>query len=499
MSETIPTEFLESNRAFLIAPAGYGKTFTIVSCVKRLLCEKPILILTHTHAGVAALKAKMSKQGVERDKYKIDTISSFIQRYVLSFFKQSEIGPQEDTRNYFPNVLDKSIILFQKPTIKRIFIESYSHLFVDEYQDCTKRQHELIEIFATYIPTHLFGDPLQGIFDFEGNPSVKFPSDFENFQTFYFLTTPYRWTVNGNSVALGEKIKEYRELLEEGDSVQIESDIESNFEVVCHNPITPANEQVVLYNQLHKKIKQLNTESILVIMPSFMQQNRRRGLIEERANILRRFDIEHQFNLVEAIDDRAYYQCAHNIDSLIDEIVASSLSVDYLKIREKFEEVTFDSQSLNMWFNSSGLISKRDADEKVFSDKLKLCCDKFFQDACARSFQELLLFFYQNNRRNIKRPDLARQVLKSLEYAVENNTSVYEAMVKTKNHIRRNGRKIYGKCFGTTLLTKGLEFDAVILLYANKIEDKRNFYVAISRACKNLIIFTESNQLSFRK
>ncbi len=499
MSETIPTEFLKSNRAFLIAPAGYGKTYTIVSCVKRLLCEKPILILTHTHAGVAALKAKMSKQGVERDRYKIDTISSFIQRYVLSFFKQSEIGPQEDTGNYFPNVLDKSIILFQKPTIKRIFIESYSHLFVDEYQDCTKRQHELIEIFATYIPTHLFGDPLQGIFDFEGNPSVKFPSDLENFQTFYFLTTPYRWTVNGNSVALGEKIKEYRELLEEGDSVQIESDIESNFEVVCHNPITPANEQVVLYNQLHEKIKQLNTESILVIMPSFLEERRIRGLIKERADMLRRFDFEHQFNLVEAIDDRAYYQCAHNIDALINEVATSSLSADYLKIRGRFEEISFDSQSLNVWFNSSGLISKRNADEKVFSDKLKQYCDCFFQEPNVQCFQKLLSLFYQSNRRNLKRPDLARQVLKSLEYAVENNISVYEAMVKTKNHIRRNGRKIYGKCFGTTLLTKGLEFDAVILLYANKIEDKRNFYVAISRACKNLIIFTENKQLSFRR
>lgn len=497
MSETIPTDFLESNRAFLIAPAGYGKTYTIVACVKELACEKPILILTHTHAGVAALKAKMSKQGVEKDRYRIDTISSFIQRYVLSFYKQSEVGAQED-RSFFSNVLDKSIILFQKPTIKRIFIESYSHLFVDEYQDCTKRQHELIEIFATYIPTHLFGDPLQGIFDFEGNPSVKFPDDFRKFQPFYFLTTPYRWTVNGNSAALGEKIKEYRELLEEGDSVRIESDIESNFEVVCHPPITRENEQTVLYKSLHDKIVSLNTESILVIMPSFFE-TRRRGLIEERSNMLRRFDFEHQFNLVEAIDDRAYYQCAHNIDFLINEIIASSSSVDYLRIKDKLEEISFDSQSLNVWFNSSGLISKRNAEEKVFSDKLKLHCDSFFQEASVQNFQKLLLFFYQSNRRNLKRPDLARQILKSLEYAIENNISVYDAMVITKNHIRRNGRKIYGKCFGTTLLTKGLEFDAVILLYANKIEDKRNFYVAISRACKNLIIFTESNQLTFQR
>ena len=498
MSETIPTEFLESNRAFLIAPAGYGKTYTIVSCVKRLLYEKPILILTHTHAGVAALKAKMSKQGVERDKYKIDTISSFIQRYVLSFCKQSEIGPQEDGENYFPNVLNKAIFLFQKTTIKRIFLESYSHLIVDEYQDCSKKQHELIEILAGYLPTHLFGDPLQGIFDFGKYPSVEFPEDFKNFRPFDFLQIPYRWITNGNSAALGEKIKEYRVSLEENDSVYIESDVASNVEVICHNPITNENEQDILYNPLRSKIKQLDTESILVIMPSFMQ-NRRRGLIEERANMLRRFDYEHQFNLVEAIDDKTYYQCAHDIDSLIEEIATSPFNVDYVKIRERLEEFSFDRQSLNMWFNSSGLISKRNADEKVFSDELKVLCDKFFQNACAQSFLELLMFYYHNNRRSLKRPDLARQVLKSLEYAAENNTSVYDAMVKTKNHIRRNGRKIYGKCFGTTLLTKGLEFDAVILLYADKIEDKRNFYVAISRACKNLIIFTESKQLSFRR
>ena len=498
MSEEIPVEFLDSKRAFLIAPAGYGKTHTIVSCVKKLSCEKPILILTHTHAGVAALKAKMSKQGVERDRYRIDTISSFIQRYVLSFYKQSEIGPQEDSRNYFPNVLDKSIILFQKPTIKRIFIESYSHLFVDEYQDCSKKQHKLVEILARYLPTHLFGDPLQGIFDFGEDSSVKFPDDFKNFQPFDFLQTPYRWMVNGNSATLGAKIKEYREILEINDAICIESDVDSNLEVVCHERITDANEQEVLYNQLREKIRLLDTDSVLIIMPSFME-TRRRGLIDDRANMLRRFNVEHQFNLVEAIDDKAYYQCAHHIDALIEDVPSPSINDDYLKIKDYFKELSFDHRAIDLWFNSSGLISKRGIEEKAFSNNLKRLCDQFIEKRNLQSFLELLAFFYKTNRRNIKRPDLARQVLKSLEYAIENNTSVYEAMVKTKNHIRRNGRKIYGKCFGTTLLTKGLEFDAVILLYADKIEDKRNFYVAISRACKNLIIFTESNQLSFRK
>ena len=65
-------------------------------------------------------------------------------------------------------------------------------------------------------------------------------------------------------------------------------------------------------------------------------------------------------------------------------------------------------------------------------------------------------------------------------------------MNQYKNKIRMSGRKVLGKCIGTTLLTKGLEFDTVIILWANLIRDKRNFYVAISRACKELYIFSNS-------
>jgi len=42
-------------------------------------------------------------------------------------------------------------------------------------------------------------------------------------------------------------------------------------------------------------------------------------------------------------------------------------------------------------------------------------------------------------------------------------------MKKQKNILRRIGRKIFGKCMGTTLLTKGLEFDTVVILNAHKV------------------------------
>ncbi|MCD8290693.1 MAG: hypothetical protein LUC91_04225, partial [Prevotella sp.] len=81
--------------------------------------------------------------------------------------------------------------------------------------------------------------------------------------------------------------------------------------------------------------------------------------------------------------------------------------------------------------------------------------------------------------------------------AEDNNITMFEAMKILKARIRHQGRKIYGRCIGSTLLTKGLEFDTVIVLDADKFEDEKNFYVAISRACKNLIIITDSTHLRF--
>jgi len=75
---------------------------------------------------------------------------------------------------------------------------------------------------------------------------------------------------------------------------------------------------------------------------------------------------------------------------------------------------------------------------------------------------------------------------------------MFESMKLLKTRVRHQGRDIEGKCFGTTLLTKGLEFDTVILWDVHKFEDAKNFYVAISRARKKLILITESVLINFK-
>jgi len=69
-------------------------------------------------------------------------------------------------------------------------------------------------------------------------------------------------------------------------------------------------------------------------------------------------------------------------------------------------------------------------------------------------------------------------------------------MKNIRNAKRRMGRKIKGKCIGTTLLIKGLEFDAVAILNAHKFSDPKNLYVALTRASRRLIVFTNNKVLS---
>lgn len=60
--------FLSDPKGLLIAPAGHGKTYNIAQMVNSVEADKPQLILTHTHAGIASLKKKFRQQGISPQK-----------------------------------------------------------------------------------------------------------------------------------------------------------------------------------------------------------------------------------------------------------------------------------------------------------------------------------------------------------------------------------------------------------------------------------------------
>src|SRR3546814_13063517 len=68
--------------AAVVAPAGHGKT-EIIANVAAL--GGRALILTHTHAGVHAIRARIKRLGIPHARVAVDTIAAWCMRYAPAF------------------------------------------------------------------------------------------------------------------------------------------------------------------------------------------------------------------------------------------------------------------------------------------------------------------------------------------------------------------------------------------------------------------------------
>jgi superfamily I DNA/RNA helicase len=491
--------FVEKDKSVLIAPAGYGKTYTIVECLKYTSGRQ--LILTHTHAGIASIKEKIKKTSIASNRYNVETISSFAQKYVNAFYTGTDTPDQEKSREYHSFLIDKATIIFKSNIIRNVIKATYAGLFVDEYQDCTKSQHEMILALSESLRTHVLGDPLQGIFNFNGE-LVDFDTDLSDFIKVPDLSTPHRWYQNGNNSALGDKLKEIRSLLAQGNVVDFSNNI-AGLHIILVNPDDIRNSKSEYRKCLNKIISNPDNnpdfDSLLIIVPEYEEvkvDGKRvpKGNINDRAQIRVLIDYTKSLTLIEAIDDKSFYSLAKKIDDLCSSIGRTRNPLK--KIKENVLETIYHKTALNDWFNDNDIKNKRADADKIKASALKSTIDLFLSNPSTLNMNNIIVVLKNNLKIKYKRDGLLYAILNALNHSVLEGISVYEAMKNHRNVIRRTGRKIKGKCIGTTLLTKGLEFDTVAILDADKFDCPKHFYVALTRGCKNLFVFSSQKLLS---
>lgn len=86
-------DLLAISRGTVTAPAGCGKTHLLAEALKRHGASKPILVLTRTNAGVAALRGRLDKAGVPPGAYRLATIDGWAMRLTGMFPVRSGIDP----------------------------------------------------------------------------------------------------------------------------------------------------------------------------------------------------------------------------------------------------------------------------------------------------------------------------------------------------------------------------------------------------------------------
>lgn len=471
--------FLNSNKSLLVAPAGYGKTTFLANCLSTLLpiVSKRILILTHTHAGVASIKNKCSEIK-SKGLVEITTISGFTQKLVSSF-NGGLPAPTKDGRPNFQKINEEAIIISNLKLVQKILGNTFSHIFVDEYQDCSTKQHIILINFARYIPLHTLADPLQAIFRFNNNDGIlNFDTDFSDFEIFDFLQTPWRWYQEGNNKLLGNTTKFLRKSLIASEDIRLDKLYGVEF-------IKTSSNLDDFYQNLHRIIQDLKSRSLLVLYPNGFEYS-----IEARATNRVRFDFSREFTLIEAIDDKTFYVVAQ----LIDNFIKSSVTKTFTQIlKEILIKSSFNKGDIQKWFNDKGVKQKRQDDAaKEQSAELKSLYETLYIDRTEYRLYKFISYLRYNLRFSPKRPELLYSIKSILK--MHSNDTISERMAQNRNKVRIVGRKVDGKCIGTTLLTKGLEFEDVIVIDAHKIEDKEDFYVAMTRASKRLIIMSESQK-----
>lgn len=466
MSEDVYEALAKASSGFVESPAGCGKTEAIVRAVGEH-CEDTQLVLTHTHAGVDALRRRFQKLEVPASRYHVDTIAGWAWGWVRKYPENAGYeGPTEIPE--WNDVYPAMSRLLQKSFASRGVLNSYAGVMVDEYQDCTVSMHELIVGLKELLPCRVLGDDLQGIFGFRekndreedklvGWAAVK--RDFGN--DLGSLDTPYRW-MEAHNEPLGEWLLEMRGVFRGDDEPDYEG--------------SPVDVISVGRDDLRNKLYEINKKEgrICVIGP------KPRPLSPSTTTILANLG----YRILEPQD-------LATLRELILELLKEPTDQEGAKTAMKFLSKAHGGLSSEEKFIEKFLEGKFQRPHRL--DRKTLCeihGEKPF-------FQRLLAVVEYLEKRESVTCKL-RESLSALKCILEehvesgaNLESLYADEIAKRKHGSRD--EAY-RCVGSTLLVKGLEFDHAVVIRSVADWRKKNWgtyrdlYVALTRGCKSVTL-----------
>ncbi len=466
---------MNSERAFVIAPAGCGKTQLIANAVC-LDANRRSLILTHTHAGVDALRKRLKALGAKSSTYEVDTIAGWSLRIAFSFPNTSGVTTQRPDSDQWDAIYMAAAHLLSIEAIKIVMQASFDSIYVDEYQDCSPLQHNIVLKLADVLPTCILGDPLQGIFDFGGSEIVNWQTHVEpHFDELPPLEEPYRWA--GKNSALGRWLLEVRGKLEACESIDLRQAPDGCVEYVQLSK-DPRNRSTVQRERCMSARCRVG-ETLLVIHSWEAQCHK---MARQSGG---------KFRSMETIECEDLFDAAKLLDEAPDRPALAKAAFDFGCLC--LSKVKTDlARTATRIFDGSGLQASR---QYTRQDQLN-ALEEIVQTGSLLSVRKALVVLARTPGAKRARHELFWEMLKALkEYETGSYPCLVEAAICTRDRTRRNGRAPGRYAVSRTLLVKGLEFDHVIILDGNAL-DRKNLYVALTRASRSLTVLGRSPLLN---
>jgi DNA helicase-2/ATP-dependent DNA helicase PcrA len=456
----------------VVAAAGCGKTEQIARAAQ--IADGHRLILTHTHAGVDALRSRLKTHKVPSEKFRIDTIAGWCLRYAASFPWRSSLTCASPRSNEEWNaVYEAAARLIRSGAVNGVLASSYSGVFVDEYQDCSGLQHQVIKAIAGYLPVCVFGDPLQAIFDFNGQKPVDWDSDvFPIFGKAGELTTPWRWTNAGNA-ELANWLAGVRLTLEQGGNIDLTSRPGCvKWESLSRDP-TIRHATIV---RTCLNVMGMAIDAPLIVIADPANINARTSLAQKLATA--------GFSNIEPLGSKYLYEYAKKIEDakgfprlekaldFICDCMVGAEKADFLKAVKS---------------HASG----KKCGTAKFGDLIKVGI-AVAEGTAENAVLELLQGFNGKKTTRLFRRELFFSMCSALRIkSTRQHDKLTDVIWDVQNRIRHSGRSIGKRSIGSTLLVKGLEFDHAVIIHANNMS-RKDWYVALTRATTSVTILSPS-------
>lgn len=448
----------------MIAPAGCGKTELIARAIA--LSSGRSLVLTHTHSGVSALRARLRRHGVPPAKFNIATIAGLGLRYASSFRTLSGLTSQSPTGGEWPEVYQAALRLLRHRVARDILSLSYSGVYVDEYQDCNLDQHRIVMELAEILPCRLLGDYLQGIFDFKGQDPIVWERDVSpNFERLNDLTTAHRWLQT--NPALGEWLGSIRGPLMSGEGIALRdypgdwlASSHGNDVLACRRASEKVDGTVVAIRKWRRDCPALASR------------------------------LGGDFGAMEELDCEALMKFADGLDSTGDGHEWASLLLNFASIC--FTDIGTKLKSFKSLYAAKKTPdTSRLKGNRPVVESLNRLCSRPTASALITAARALDRIpgakLYRRELWNAMKSTVGTHL-------VGDNASFRETAWQVRDRSRRHGRTPEKRIVSTTLLVKGLEFDHAVVTNADELSAKE-LYVALTRGRSDLSVLSSKPKL----
>lgn len=452
-------------------PAGTGKTQTVaaLAVVATEQGERP-LVLTHTNAGADVLRRRLRTFGVSGSAVRVDTIASWSFELVRHYPLLSDVAVPNDpdwtrSNEYYIG----AALAVRAAAIKAVLRASYGLLIVDEYQDCVIEQHELIASIAESLPVCVFGDPLQNIFSFGGNITVRWSTDVVGrWPSVPLDARPWRW--DGHNEALGQWLIDIRPRIAGGQAIDLvgaplkwrpSAGTPQAAIKACYEMASAAGSVVAICRFPHQCVA-----------------------VAARTS--------GSYGMMEEIEGKFMAKFACTVDTGDPRLIAVATR-DFAK----------DCIS---GIASPGLLNKAVADKltrgqsvaslkRPGAERQLALLSGLLSDPSPIRVAEALTAIGQLEAGRRYRREAWRDMVKALTVAgASNELTVAQTLRRVRDRARRVGRQREQRVVSRPLLIKGLEYDHSIVLDADQLS-ATELYVALSRGRKTLTVVSETRYL----